>query len=758
MLATKLDFTPVSTSLFAVLVCGSLQRLNIKKKAESKSVYENNERMLVLEDDFEILYEIDLNNHFSYVAFTKESSDTADVAKSFIFTDNFFNDVIQNAVPCVYEDDLELFNSSMNIDFVRQALEASDHYDFIYRLKVGDEIRWKRTRFVYKNNLKNSLIVGSFDAQETMMKRIEQEQARNQLIQNMIGDDALFVIDLEKDTRQTLRNVTPEKEKYSDSEPFSSGISRYIDDFVIDYDKKKVRDMTSIQYIKNRLEKTSEYSFKYREISSGAQKFFEMRFAKYTENEVLMSVADKDVYILTKSILEKFKDNYFTMFAVDTDEGFVHILKEDIGGISAKEGDVVDCKNLFMSIAEHYEKDTMERKYFERISDPKYLKQKLISQDTSSFVFRLRYSEDSQWAMVKEMVLTRDLKNNEPAIVALILNYLDREARESEILKQRLKEDMNIIGGLADEFKAMFYLNLDEDVFKIREVDKNLSDVINSYVEKGVTKLGLYCFANSKGLKTLTIGDGLEVIDNEAFGSCIALTNITFGKNVKEINDSAFYNCASLETLQLPTSLRSIGSSAFSGCKSLKNVTIPSNVNYISPNAFYGAPLLSSYNVDSDNSCYCSIDGVIYSKDKTKIEMVPKTSNLTSFEIPSFVSVIDDGAFGYCTEIESIIIPDSVTTIGSCAFYNCRNLKTLVVPKNVTSIGSDACCRCDSLVSITLPKALSSIGLAAFSQCNNLENIVYEGTTEEWNNIENHAWLYGAKTDVVHCSDGDVSF
>lgn len=169
--------------------------------------------------------------------------------------------------------------------------------------------------------------------------------------------------------------------------------------------------------------------------------------------------------------------------------------------------------------------------------------------------------------------------------------------------------------------------------------------------------------------------------------------------------------------------------------------------------------MLSSYNVDSDNSCYCSIDGVIYSKDKTKIEMVPKTSNLTSFEIPSFVSVIDDGAFGYCTEIESITIPDSVTTIGAGAFYNCRKLKTLVVPKNVTSIGSDACYRCDSLVSITLPKALSSIGLAAFSQCNNLENIVYEGTIEEWNNIEHHSWwLYGAKTDVVHCSDGDVSF
>ena len=486
-----LDFTPIATGLFAVLVCGSLQRLNVKKKAESSALHENNERMLILQDDFEILYEIDLNNHNSYVAFTKENSDTAGVAQSFIFTDNFFYDVIQNAIPCVYEDDLELFNNSMNIDFVRHVLEDSDHYDFIYRLKVGDHIRWKRTRFVYKDKYKTSLIVGSFDAQETMMKRIEEEQTRNQLIQNMIGDDALFVIDLEKDTRQTLRNVTPEKDKYQDTEPFSVGLSRYIDDFVIDYDKKKVREMTSIEYIKKRLAKVPEYSFKYRDVSSGAQRFYEMRFAKFTENEILMSVTDKDVYILTKSILEKFKDDYFSMFAIDTDEGFVHILKEDVGGINVKAGEVVDAKEFFLSISKHYDEGTMERAYFEKVSDPKYLKQKLLSQDSSSFVFRLSYKDETRWAMSKEIVLTRDMKNNEPAIVAVILNYLDKEARESEILKQRLKEDMNIIGGLADEYKAMFYLNLDEDVFKIREVDTNLSDVVSAHVEKSLGGIAL---------------------------------------------------------------------------------------------------------------------------------------------------------------------------------------------------------------------------------------------------------------------------
>ena len=486
-----LDFTPISTALFAVLVCGSLQRLNIKKKAQSKLVNENNERMLVLEDDFEILYEIDLNNHFSYVAFTKEKSDTADVAQNFIFTDNFFHDVIKNAIPCVYEDDLALFNSSMNIDFIRQALESSDHYDFIYRLKVGDKIRWKRTRFVYKDSEKNSLIVGSFDAQETMMKKLEAEQARNQLIQNMIGDDALFVINLEKDTRETLRNVTPEKERYSDSEPFSIGISKYIDDFVIEYDRKKVREMTSPTYIRKRLESVPEYSFKFRETSSGAQRFYEMRFARFNENEVLMSVADKDVYMLTKSILEKFKDAYFTMFAVDTDEGFAHVLKDDINELSFKPGDVVDCKKLFNEIANRYEEDTPERRYFEKVSDPKFLKQKLLSQDLSSFVFRLHIAGETKWAMSREMVLSRDHKTGEPAIVALVLNFLDNEARESEIMKQRLKEDMNLIGGLADEYKAMFYINLDEDVFKIREVDKNLSEVINSHVEQNASGIEL---------------------------------------------------------------------------------------------------------------------------------------------------------------------------------------------------------------------------------------------------------------------------
>ncbi|MBO7614511.1 MAG: response regulator [Bacilli bacterium] len=486
-----LDFTPIATALFAVLVCGSLQRLNIKKKTESLAIKENNERMLVLEDDFEILYEVDLSNNFSYVSFTKDNPDSPRISKDFVYTNNFFVDVIRNSEGFIYEEDEELFKKSMSIDFIRNALEKSDHYDFIYRLKIGDQIKWKRTRIVYKNSQKNSLIIGAFDSQETMMKKIEEEQTRNQLIQSMIGDDALFIINLEKNTRETLRNVTPEKEKFLDSEPFSSALSRYIDTYVIDYDKKKVRDMTSLEYIKKRLDKVPEYSFKFRDISSGAQRFYEMRFAKFNNKEVLMSVTDKDVYILTKSILEKFKDAYFSMFAFDTDEGYVHILKDDVNKISFKSGDVVDCKEVFNEIANKYEKDTAERRYFEKISDAKFLKQKLLSQDLSSTIIRFNIDGEKKWAMSREMVLSRDMKTGEPAIVAIVLNYLDKEERESEIMRERLKEDMTLIGGLADEYKAMFYINIDEDVFKIREVDKNLANVINSHVNQDASGIEL---------------------------------------------------------------------------------------------------------------------------------------------------------------------------------------------------------------------------------------------------------------------------
>ena len=83
-----------------------------------------------------------------------------------------------------------------------------------------------------------------------------------------------------------------------------------------------------------------------------------------------------------------------------------------------------------------------------------------------------------------------------------------------------------------------------------------------------------------------------------------------------------------------------------------------------------------------------------------------------------------------------LVLDSSVKTISSQCFMSCTNLKSVTIPKNVTSISG-----------------------AAFAYCSNLMDINYEGTRQEWSNINlelsHPAWNINCPA-IVHCSDGDV--
>ena len=135
------------------------------------------------------------------------------------------------------------------------------------------------------------------------------------------------------------------------------------------------------------------------------------------------------------------------MYAIDVDEGFVHIIKDDPAVLKIKKGDVVAYKDLMKEISERFGTDSPEQDYFNKMGNADYLKQKFANQDKSSFVFQLSASSTTRWATTKEMVLSRKASTNEPALIAICFSFLDAEARDNAILQQKLEEDMTIIGG-----------------------------------------------------------------------------------------------------------------------------------------------------------------------------------------------------------------------------------------------------------------------------------------------------------------------
>lgn len=78
----------------------------------------------------------------------------------------------------------------------------------------------------------------------------------------------------------------------------------------------------------------------------------------------------------------------------------------------------------------------------------------------------------------------------------------------------------------------------------------------------------------------------------------------------------------------------------------------------------------------------------------------PTEGGKTVYYIPDSVTVLEDGAFESCSNLEYIMIPNSVTTIGNFVFRGSYNLISLLIPESVTSIGWDAFSFCSSLEEI----------------------------------------------------------
>lgn len=273
------------------------------------------------------------------------------------------------------------------------------------------------------------------------------------------------------------------------------------------------------------------------------------------------------------------------------------------------------------------------------------------------------------------------------------------------------------------------------------------SSIKSIEIPNSVTSIGDYAFYLCRSLTSVTIGDSVTTIGESAFASCESLTIVTLGESVTSIANNAFYcarsltdiiipnsvksigneafaNCNFLTSVEIPDSVTSIGSKAFENCTSLTNITIGESVSSIGEKAFANSPFITSIDVDINNQHYESIDGNLYSKDRTILIQYAVGKQNKTFSIPDSVTIIGQSAFSCCCSLTSVEIPNSVTTIEEYAFSSCESLTDVVMVDSITIIGNSAFIGCYSLASIEIPNSVISIGEIAFSGCESLTNVV----------------------------------
>ncbi|MCL1931714.1 MAG: leucine-rich repeat domain-containing protein [Treponema sp.] len=240
-------------------------------------------------------------------------------------------------------------------------------------------------------------------------------------------------------------------------------------------------------------------------------------------------------------------------------------------------------------------------------------------------------------------------------------------------------------------------------------------------------------------------GSNLTSIGNSAFSDCYRLTSIIIPDSVTSIEDAVFSNCFALASINLPEGLTSIGTNAFASA-GVVSFTIPSSVTNIGMGALHASYGIKEINVDPNNAFYSSVDGVLYNKDKTTLIQYPARKEGSTVTISGDITNIDYQAFTLSINLTAINVDSSNSVYSSVdgVLYNkdittliqCPTGRkdTLIIPNSVTSIRGMSF-MWGYITSVTIPNSVTSIEWA-FAYCTSLISVTFEGTIAEDNFTE----------------------
>lgn len=229
---------------------------------------------------------------------------------------------------------------------------------------------------------------------------------------------------------------------------------------------------------------------------------------------------------------------------------------------------------------------------------------------------------------------------------------------------------------------------------------------------------GLSYVVNSDG-GTATVAGCVDA--SAPKGDVIVAATVFSGSDeylVTAVADEAFKDCEGIESIVLPDTLEAFGKDVFKGCSSLQRIevgersklhavhdgmlfdkelstllvcpegkqpvaSLPDSMTSFADDAFAGCRNLEAFQVEEGNQTFASVDGVLYSADRTRLVMAP--ARTVSVIVAPETSVIAAGAFSACSGLASIIANGYVETIEGKAF----SLETLSKAMVALASGDD---------------------------------------------------------------------
>ena len=287
--------------------------------------------------------------------------------------------------------------------------------------------------------------------------------------------------------------------------------------------------------------------------------------------------------------------------------------------------------------------------------------------------------------------------------------------------------------------------------------------------------------------RSIVLDSDVKFIGNHAFSNWDWLYSFKMSENIHTIGEYAFKNCKKLTMFTVEAKVMMIGENAFEGCSGLSTV-IDLAILGIEPGSIengrianYAKFVLNTALPQQDGFLYTIKDGVCYllgyNGEQKNIVLPDKLSGMDYVIYRAFAGL----------DITSITLSPGVTEISSLSFYECRKLRQVILHENIKKIYTDSFEGCINLVyseydnclylgnesnpylalikatkyditscsvhsdckaiaggafngnynfeSIFIPIGVTYLG-TAFDNHAHLKDVWYEGSEDDWNNME----------------------
>ena len=187
-----------------------------------------------------------------------------------------------------------------------------------------------------------------------------------------------------------------------------------------------------------------------------------------------------------------------------------------------------------------------------------------------------------------------------------------------------------------------------------------------------VVSIGSHALARCHALVSLWMPDSVTNVGVSAFADCEHLEYVYLSADLKRIGQYAFAGCSALPYVDIPWSVEVVESAAFADCLGITQAWIGESVRDFGAAVFANCPQLEFIDVDANNPNFTAYNGMLVSKDLTKLYACPAA--MRDVSLPYDLREIAETAFLDCGQIRELVIPEGVDIIGYQAMSRCPHL------------------------------------------------------------------------------------